>query len=279
MPKIALKLLLTVVVLVIAQMIAGILIPVRIQVADHALPWFLISNVLVAAILVFAAMRSDWRGWQLALALSAVPLVVNVVNNIEAKLFLTSLEISWAWVVGFPLITAVLTTPLWMLIFGRQQEYADLNYRPFQFRSPGQRLWRFVLSAFAYACLYFLAGTMVFPFIRDFYATQTLPPTGPLFALQLFVRGPAYVAVCLLLVRMLGLPGKKGALAVGLAFVTVNGIVQLLIPTGAFPDYVRWAHFCEVVSSNFVFGAFVAWLWGTPEPDSAAHSRLEPVVR
>jgi hypothetical protein len=95
-----------------------------------------------------------------------------------------------------------------------------------------------------------------------------------LFALQLFVRGPAYVVICLLLVRMLGLSGRMGALAVGLAFATVNGIA-LLIPNGAFPDYVRLAHFYEVTSSNFLFGAFVAWVWREPQLDSKVHSRLQ----
>lgn len=88
----------------------------------------------------------------------------------------------------------------------------------------------------------------------------------------------AAVVICLLLVRMLGLSGRSGALAVGLVFATVNGIAPLLIPNGIFPDYVRWAHFCEVASSNFLFGAFVAWLWREPEPDSKVHSRLPASV-
>jgi hypothetical protein len=273
LPELALKVVLTWVALIVGQMIAGLLVPARIAVAANALPWFLISNILVAAVLVFAAMRSDWRGWRLAAALSAIPLVTSVANYIEGKLFLTSSGISWGWVIGYPSLAAVLTMPLWLLIFGKRQRDSEVNYRPYQLRSPGQRLWRFAISALAYACLYFLAGMIVFPYIRDFYATQTLPPAGMLFALQLFVRGPAYVVICLLLVRMLGLSGRKGALAVGLAFATVNGIA-LLIPSGIFPDYVRWAHFYEVASSNFLFGAFVAWVWGEPQPDSKVHSRL-----
>jgi hypothetical protein len=260
--------------LVVAQMIAGMLVPARIAAAANTVPWFLISNILVAAVLVFVAVRSDWRGWRLAAALSTIPLVLSVSNNIEGKLFLTSFAIRWAWVVGYPLVAAALAFPLWLLIFGKGQERAEANYRPFHFRSTGQRIWRFALSALAYACLYFLAGMIVIPYVRDFYATQTLPPAGMLFALQLFVRGPAYVVICLLLVRMLGLSGRTGALAVGLVFTTVNGIAPLLIPNGVFPDYVRWAHFFEVTSSNLLFAAFVAWLWREPEPDSKVHSPL-----
>lgn len=36
------------------------------------------------------------------------------------------------------------------------------------------------------------------------------------------------------------------------------------MPNPYFPDSVRWVHFMEVTSSNFVFGVIVAWLWGQP---------------
>jgi hypothetical protein len=272
--RLTLKVLLAWVALVVAQIIAGMLVPARIAAAPNSFPWFLVSNILVAAVLVPVAIRSDWRGWRLAAALSTIPLVLSVSNNIEGKLFLTSFAIRWAWVIGYPLVAALLTFPLWLLIFGKRREGAEGNYRPFQFRSMGQRTWRFAISALAYACLYFLAGMIVILYVRDFYETQTLPSTGMLFALQLFVRGPAYVVICLLLVRMLGLSGRTGALAVGLVFAIINGIAPLLIPNGVFPDYVRWAHFYEVASSNFLFAAFVAWLWREPKLDSKIHSPL-----
>jgi hypothetical protein len=37
------------------------------------------------------------------------------------------------------------------------------------------------------------------------------------------------------------------------------------MPNPFFPDAVRWVHFCEVTSENFLFGAIVAWLWGQPQ--------------
>jgi len=64
--------------------------------------------------------------------------------------------------------------------------------------------------------------------------------------------------------RMLGLPRMTGALMVGAMFTLLSGVAPLLMPNPAFPDSVRWVHFCEVTSENFVFGAIVAWLWGKP---------------
>ena len=83
--------------------------------------------------------------------------------------------------------------------------------------------------------------------------------------LQLLVRGPVFILLCLALVRMLGLPRLGGALAVGAVFTILSGVAPLLMPNPFFPDAVRWAHFCEVTSSNFVFGAIVGWLWGQPK--------------
>jgi hypothetical protein len=125
-----------------------------------------------------------------------------------------------------------------------------------------ESLWRFVVSDIAYYVFYLAAGTTVWftsSQLRDFYATQTIPPAGKLLALQLFVRGPLYVGVCLLMARMTGLPGTLGAAALGMAFAVLNG-VALLVPNLVFPDAVRWAHFYEVVSSS-LFGLFVAWIW------------------
>jgi hypothetical protein len=110
-----------------------------------------------------------------------------------------------------------------------------------------------------------VAGTIIFPYVRDFYATQTLPPLAEVLSVQLFIRGPILVATCLVMQRMLGLPRTAGAVTVGLMLATLNGVAPLIIPSGVFPDTVRWAHFYETTISNFVFGAFVAWLWGRPE--------------
>ena len=67
------------------------------------------------------------------------------------------------------------------------------------------------------------------------------------------------------MVRMLGLPRLSSALIVGLLFTLLSGVAPLLMPNPYFPDAVRWMHFMEVTSSNFVFGAIVGLLWGQPQ--------------
>lgn len=93
--------------------------------------------------------------------------------------------------------------------------------------------------------------------------------------MQLLVRGPIIVGLCLLLLRLLRLPRVSGALAVGIALALLNGVAPLLIPNPYLPDAVRWAHLFEIASSNFVFGWIVGWLWGRPNPASRALSQTQ----
>ena len=230
----------------------------------HFLPWLLVSNALTIAALSVLALRTEWRGWSLGLSVAAIPAIVMISSGIEGIMFLKNLHIDWPRIIVSGLIGAVLIAPVWMLLFGRLAGTADEHFHPFASQSRSERVWKFVLSAAAYPVLYFVAGSIVWPYVKDFYATQVLPGPSSIVLLQLFVRGPIFVVLCLVLVRMLGLPRLSGALVAGAVFTIITGIAPLLIPNPYFPDAVRWAHFCEVTSSNFVFAAFVAWLWGQP---------------
>lgn len=231
----------------------------------HSLPWLLLSNAVTVVALSLLALRTEWRGWTLGLSVASIPVIVMVSSGMEGVLFLKNLHIDWSRLILSSVIGALLITPLWMLLFGRPAATSSERFHPFAAQSQGERIWKFMLSTAAYPLLYFVAGSIVWPYIRDFYLTQgPLPRPASILLLQVLVRGPIFVVVCLLLVRMLGLPRLSGALVAGAVFTVVTGIAPLLIPNPYLPDAVRWAHFCEVTSSNFVFAAFVAWLWGQP---------------
>jgi hypothetical protein len=259
----ALRILLVWIVILIVQTASGIIVKEASQAADDTLPWFVLSSLLVAIVLAYLAMRSDWRGLRLALALSGIPLLINVTNEIDGVAFLTSTGIEWKKEFTRLFLAGALAVPFWMLIF-RGSERQKANYRPFESRSNPERLLGFVVSDVLYCVLYFVAGSIVWfasSSLRDFYATQTIPPAVKVLALQLLVRGPMYVVACLILIRMIGLHRGKGALTVGIAFAILSGVVSLLIPTRIFPDAVRWAHLYEVTSSNLLFGFLVTWIW------------------
>lgn len=243
------------------QMIAGIVVPIKIVTAPHMFAWALLSDALVTVALVTLAARSEWRGWRLGAALALVPLAITSLNLLEGWVFLKNLNLPWGRLLLQAIISAALIVPVWMFLFGRRSEVSAAHFHPLLAKGRAERAWKFALSDLTYLVLYYTAGTIIFPFVKDFYATQHLPTTGTLVALQLMIRGPVFVLICLAMARMLGLPRLTGALAVGALFTLISGVAPLMMPNPYFPDAVRWVHFCEVVSENFVFGAVVAWLW------------------
>lgn len=259
----------------IIQTLAGALLlsQAKIPASPHAMEWTLFSTSLVIAALSVVAFRADLRGWRLGAALAAIPLIIGSVNAIEGIFFLTNYPFPWGRLFAFMLVSAGLIIPVWVVLFGKRSEIAPDHYHPIASQSSGEKVWKFVISDIAYSFLYLAAGTIVFPYVKDFYATQHLPSMPQILAMQLLLRGPVFILLCLALVRLLGLPRITGALAVGVVFTILSGVAPLLVPSPVFPDAVRWAHFCEVTSSNFVFGAIVGWLWGRSElaPMRALH--------
>jgi hypothetical protein len=248
--------------LLAAQFAAGAVIHVNVPQMPNVLPWLVLSDAIVAVAIGAAAMRSGWTGWKLGIAIFAVLSVIAEVNLIEGVIFLTGSHIDWSGTMRLMIAGYAIVTVLWTFIYGRPAPEGATTKRSFPERGFFQNLWRLVFCSATYVVLYFTAGMIIFPYVRDFYATQHIPGMGEIVALQFLLRGPMFVLVCLVLMRMFRLPGLSGALAVGVAFTLLSGVAVLIIPNPFFPDAVRWVHFCEVGSSNLVFGFVVGWVWG-----------------
>jgi len=260
--KIVFRLVMAWIALLAAQVAVGMLIHLNNPPAPNPLLWLMVSNAFIVLAVGSAALRSDWRDYRLLLALFFIPAAVQAVNLIEGILFLPNVNLDWRGTFIFFMLSLAVAAVLWLLIF-RTASVPDSDVpSPLPHRSWTSLVVRFALCSACYVFLYFLAGTIVFPYVRDFYATQHIPTPGQIVALQFFLRGPVFILVCLTLLRMFRPPHLSGALAVGLAFTFLSGVASLIIPSPVFPDHVRWAHFCEVTSSNFVFGFVVGWVWG-----------------
>lgn len=250
--------------LLVCQMIAGMIVPMK-QMAGTSMKWWVVSTAITAVAITAVALRSPWRGWKLGLVITAIPFAIQLVNLIEGAFFLVNSGIDFWRIMLLASIGHGLVFPLLTLIF-RKAPVDDVDLPAELPISAGGKLWRFAVSDITYVFLYYLAGMIIFPFVRDFYATQTVPPATQIIALQELVRAPIFIGICLLLKRMVRLPRLSGALAVGLAFTILSGVAPLISPNPFFPDAVRWVHFCEVVSENFVFATVVGYLWSNPAP-------------
>jgi hypothetical protein len=217
------------------QVVAGIIVPMKPVEIPHLALWILVNLAVTVAALVPLAARAEWQGWRLGAAVSVIPLAIFSINLIEAIVFLPNTNLEWGKIFLYTLVSAALSIPVWAFLFGRRRDVTNEHYRPIRSQSRGELVWKFVLCDLLYVFLYFAVGAIIFPYVKDFYATQRLPSAGAIAALQFFVRAPMFILLALGLTRMLGLPRLSGALAVGLVFTLLTGVAQLLTPNPVFP--------------------------------------------
>ena len=119
-----------------------------------------------------------------------------------------------------------------------------------------------------YQLLYFGAGTLVWPFVRDYYLAKGLPPQLLVVALQL-PRALIFALPALLWLRT----GPKYApLILGAAFAVIGGIAPMFPDNPYMPAPIRLAHGIETGSSNFLFGLLIGWLFRRRGPAQPPHS-------
>jgi hypothetical protein len=245
-----------------------------------------------AAILMALAVCSTWTGWRLAAALGAVYYGVSSLTSlIEAAVF-DILPLAHVWRLALmTALTAALLAPVVVLLAGRFRKTTSPSPRlgapappatsatsatSISHTCSAHSTWSFA-ALFAgcsalYVALYYAAGMIIFPYVQTFYEGIGLPPFEVVVALQLFVRGPLHVAICVLVVAMTGGTRAQRALLAGAVMAGLGGAIPLLVPNPYFPDAVRWVHFAEVVTSNFLFGTITGWVfasrWRRPSAES-----------
>jgi len=72
-------------------------------------------------------------------------------------------------------------------------------------------------------------------------------------------------------------PRRHAALALGLAFSVLGGVVPLLPDNPLMPPNIRFAHSIEIGVSNFIFGVILAYLF-IPRPAPAGAAALTPLA-
>jgi hypothetical protein len=208
------------------RLIAALLIPEGPAISTGAFAWSLVPDLLFAAVLWYLAARSGWRGLRLGSALFVVLFGLVFVNVVEAVFFLTNSGIQGLRSILNALVTYGAVAPVWAALFAKGPGSAATEPLPLAPRSPVGWVWRVAVSDLAYVSLYVAAGMIIFPLVQEFYATQVLPSMTTIVSLQLLLRGPVFIGLCLLLLRMMRLEGRQAAVAVGVAFALLNGVLS-----------------------------------------------------
>ena len=230
---------------------------------------------LQASVLSYIIVRSRWRGWRLMAAIFvAFYGVTTFMSQIESAVFITSLPpgvLPRLFLMG-ALIAAPFSV-LAVLILGKRKAAPAEAGPNDRLIMPG-REWAMKLAIIAvvYVILYFTFGYFVAwknPAVPEYYGQIDEGTFGAHMAVVLrttpwlvpfqILRALLWVAIAVPVIRMMKGQWQETALAVALLFSVVMN-AQLLLPNPYMPEPVRMAHLLETASSNFIFGAFLAWL-------------------
>jgi hypothetical protein len=229
-----------------------------------------LSVILYLVALALGAYAARARGFRLIAALFVLAFGVGSVNVlIEAVVFgvMTLNETVPAFIfhaVQFAIVALVATAVTGKLREGASSAIA-LRLTPV----------RIGAVALGYVVVYFAAGMLVYPYVKEFYAGRPMPGGSTIIALQIF-RGLIYLASAIPLLR---LNPRFPRLVLGIAFPLIAGLAPLVADNAVMPAWVRAAHAIEITSSNFIFGVFLAWLIMPRAQKAAEASGMHPQER
>lgn len=234
--------------------------------------------LLNVVVLTHIILRSRWAGWRLVVTVFLVFYgVTTFMGQLETAVFVTQLPAgALPRLFAMGALIAAPFAALSVVILGKHKgSTAD--------RGPNARLelpasewaWKLGVIALLYVILYFTFGYFIAwqnPEVRAYYngadaggfvahMATVIRDTPWLIPFQIG-RALLWTALALPVIRMMKGARLETALAVGLLFAVVMN-AQLLLPNAYMPEAVRMAHLVETASSNFIFGAIVAWLLST----------------
>jgi hypothetical protein len=216
---------------------------------------YLLLNCLV---LWVVARASSASGWRLVLMLFLLGFVVGSANNLIEALFFGVLpprEIAAA-AVPAAIIFAILA-PMAVLFAGRWT-----SARGAVPEAAGFTPFTLLALVIAYELLYWTAGTLVYPYIADFYATRTIPPAYLVAAVQI-PRSLIFVGAVYPLLKS----GLRGApLVLALVYGAIGGVAPLLPDNPYMQADIRFYHAVETSLSNVIFGLVVGLLFTRGRP-------------
>jgi hypothetical protein len=135
--------------------------------------------------------------------------------------------------------------------------------------------WKIALAMAIYVALYFTFGYYVAwhsPAVRSYYggtdpgtflgALLNVVRETPWLPLAQALRGLVWTWLALIIFRTMRGSAPEKAAAIATVFALVMN-ASLLLPNPYMPGDVRLAHFFEIVPSNFLFGLFLGWLFGS----------------
>ena len=221
-------------------------------------------------------LRSDWYGWKLAAAVFWAHYGIGtILPQIESIVYLPKQlpqgMVPKLFVAGF--IVSLLFAPTATIILGRMKSAITNAVPPLKKSwSVSKWIWTSASVIVIYWFLYFTFGYYLAwknPVLRDYYGgtdpgnflaqmAGIWASTPWMFLLQ---AGRALMWVLFALPVIWMLRGKSWQVALSIACLFAVWSLLLLLPNPFMPREVAMTHLLETITSNFIFGWIVGWLF------------------
>jgi hypothetical protein len=220
-----------------------------------------LSAGLTVGIVYAVATASGARGWSLFRLLFQLYAGVNVLNiQIENLVFATTPpgEMARTTATGLLAAAGVSAALAWASLRDASSKRSHAH------RTVARNLWwKLPALGVLYIALFLTAGSLIFPYIREFYARNPLivmPSFGVLLVTE-FTRGVVHALSLLPFLRTMSGRRAHAAVLAGFALAILGGISALLLPIDdVLPPEIRRVHIVEIFGSNFLLGVIAAYL-------------------
>jgi hypothetical protein len=220
-----------------------------------------LSTGLTVGIVYAVAMVSGTRGWPLFRLLLQLYAGVNVLNiQIENLVFGTVPpgEIARTTATGLLAAAGVSAALAWASTRDASDRWSNAHGT-----LTGNLWWKLPALGMLYIVLFLTAGSLILPYIREFYGRNNVivMPSFSVLLLAEFIRGLVHAVSLGPFLRTMSGRRAQAALLAGLALPILGGISSLLLPIDdILPPEIRRVHIAEIFGSNFLFGVITACL-------------------
>jgi len=240
---------------------------------------FLIFGIVNTLLIIGLILSSCWNGWKLALSLGFAYFgAVTFLIQIEAWYFMANVTfdpklLPRLFIMGLPV--AFVYIPLSVLILGKGKAKDNTKSSSTFVIPTMQWIWKLILIAIIYILLYWSAGYFIAwqnADLRAFYGSpgdilpfwehtfNTFHSDSWLFPFQA-MRAMLWVLCAIPIIRGSKVNIWWTAILVGL-FFTIPQISGLILENPLMPlASIRLSHMVEGISTNFVFGMIIVWLF------------------
>lgn len=241
---------------------------------------FATSPLLVLAL--YFVGRQLAGGWFVRASLLALlAWVAYTLNNvIEASFFSSYVTAPWFTLVNFtPAVLLCAGVTAWLFpSHHRGEPFLPVWRDHFRQRTPRAWRWRLLGAALSFMPIYYGFGTLVIPYVGDYYQQAafglTIPPLATLLAV-LFLRSLLFFVACLPVV--VAWRGTKLTLwlSLGFALFVLVGLLYMLAGNWL-PVSMRIIHSLEILADSFAHAGALVWLVGPGKLHDAAKVPQNP---